>query len=472
MSVKFGGGSGDYFTRTTDLPSTNTITVCGFANLTTDSNGYATLWGVDNGTTDYILLATASDGTTLLYFDTVLPLYFGASAVVGTPFFFGMTKSGSNVNLYTRQLDTAVMTTASGTGNANPVVTAMFVGNDGFVEPWNGQIWGLKIWSGAALTAAEVYQESCVIRPVRTANLYGWYPMLHSTVADCVTDFSGNGRNWTNTGSNTIGQGGPISWGAPVLMPSFAATSDVSVALTGTSITLSAGTLGLTHTQTLTGAAITSAAGTITSALAMALSGGSITSASGTVIPVKTVPLTGTAVTATAGTVTPGTALPLTGQAITSAAGTIVNALAVALTGTAITSAAGTITANVDGGVSVALTGAAITSAAGTLTPATSLALTGQASTASGGSLGITISVPLVGASATASPGTLVAALSAALTGGSVTLSAGTVIPGTSVALSGGSITFSAGTITAVGGSASATITIKAGSWFRYRIVN
>lgn len=72
----------------------------------------------------------------------------------------------------------------------------------------------LKIWT-ASLTAAEVQAEVNTVIPKRTANLYLWSPLDDALSA---VDYSGNGRNGTQSGGAVQVQGPPVSWGAPFQM--------------------------------------------------------------------------------------------------------------------------------------------------------------------------------------------------------------------------------------------------------------
>lgn len=219
-----------------------------------------------------------------------------------------------------------------------------------------------------------------------------------------------------------------------------AVSPDVTAALTGSAVTVTAGTLTPATTVTLNGQAVTASAGTLTPSLSLAL--------------------TGSAATVSAGTLTPTMALALSGAAATASAGTLTAAESLTLTGELVTVSAGTITANTGSDVSAALTGQAVTVSAGTLgvTADGSAALTGSAVAASAGTLTSAVAVTLNGQDVTASAGTLTAVVAAALSGQAVTVSAGTL--GTQVtgdvvaALTGVEVTVSAGILVATGGDA------------------
>jgi hypothetical protein len=144
--------------------------------------------------------------------------------------------------------------------------------------------------------------------------------------------------------------------------------ANVSNALTGQAVTISAGTMVAALAQALTGSSATASAGTLAQALTQHLVGSAATASAGTLVSAITQPLTGSAVTASAGTLTAnvgtGNEAALTGSAVTASTGTLVTALTQPLTGESATVSAGTATA----GVTQPLTGSAVTASAGTLT--------------------------------------------------------------------------------------------------------
>jgi hypothetical protein len=149
-----------------------------------------------------------------------------------------------------------------------------------------------------------------------------------------------------------------------------AAGGDVTVALTGQSLTATAGTLTPANAVALSGSALTAAAGTLTVSNSVALSGSSLTASTGTLAPALSVPLSGAALSITAGTLTAtggdagNVTVALTGQSLTISAGTLTPETSVALSGSGLTAAAGTLAPE----LAVALAGAALSVVAGTLT--------------------------------------------------------------------------------------------------------
>lgn len=79
-----------------------------------------------------------------------------------------------------------------------------------FMGLMNARFAALKFWT-AALTDEEIANEMHTIRPQRTSDLYGWWPLFSHTD---LADYSGNGRDWTAQGTLTTEDGPPVSWGA------------------------------------------------------------------------------------------------------------------------------------------------------------------------------------------------------------------------------------------------------------------
>jgi len=217
-----------------------------------------------------------------------------------------------------------------------------------------------------------------------------------------------------------------------------AVVTDVSVAISGQAVTVSAGTLTPATSITLNGQAVTASAGTLTPSLSLALSGSAATVSAGTLTPATALALSGAVSTSAAGTLTPATAPTLSGQLVTVSTGTISASagsdVTAALTGSAVTVSAGTLGVIADG--SAALTGSAVTASAGTLSPAVALALNGQAVTAGAGTLTPAVAVALSGELVSVATGTLTAQVT-----GDVT-----------VVLTGVEVSVGIGTVTAIGG--------------------
>ena len=134
-----------------------------------------------------------------------------------------------------------------------------------------------------------------------------------------------------------------------------------------------------------------------TSDVTLGISGASVTASSGTVTASSAVSiaLTGAQVSASGGTVTAalGVSLSLTGGSVTVTTGTLTSSSAVSksLSGIAVTASQGTLGVSLDGSVSLSLSGQSVTATSGTLTSstATSVALSGQQVTTYAGNVAI-----------------------------------------------------------------------------------
>jgi hypothetical protein len=120
----------------------------------------------------------------------------------------------------------------------------------------------------------------------------------------------------------------------------------VTVALTGSAATISAGVLVPATTVTIAGSAATVSAGVLTLTSAVALTGSAPVCVGGTLAPSCVLGLSGSAAGASAGTVGPVLSAALSGSEATAAAGSVGSARALALSGLAVTVVAGSLEAS------------------------------------------------------------------------------------------------------------------------------
>lgn len=120
-------------------------------------------------------------------------------------------------------------------------------GGGGPFGPLDGNIAAVKIWS-TNLTQSEIQQEIWSYIPIRTANLYNWTPFVDTSTGTDFLDYSGNGRNWTETGSVTFGSNPPVAWSKGnrrIYIPAAAPAATATLIHTGaTSITTNWGYVG------------------------------------------------------------------------------------------------------------------------------------------------------------------------------------------------------------------------------------
>ena len=261
--------------------------------------------------------------------------------------------------------------------------------------------------------------------------------------------------------------------------------TSVSVTLTGSSGTFAQGTLTSAIAQALTGNSSAVSTGTLTSAVVQTLSGSAVTLSQGVVAPGGQAAITGTAVTVSLGTLTSAVIQTISGIAVSVSTGNL-NVLTVPYgvmktpgpglagpfnNGQFIGAPRGITVSSPN--VSVSISGSAITSSLGTLTSAIVETLTGQTSTFAQGTVtvGSNVTVSITGTTVTVSIGTAVSSITESITGNLITSSTGTLVQAVSQSLVGSVITISTGTVSPSGGTTAATITIKAGSWLRYKAI-
>lgn len=299
------------------------------------------------------------------------------------------------VDTTTPQDVTTVVTGGINTGIANAAA----------ITPVTAGAW-IAVFGGAAVAAGAVFTNPAGMDT--TTNYF-----RSATITSTNNDANIGGAlytGWTSGAYDPAAFGGSTSnitgsWSAVTvaLRPS---SPDVTVALTGQSLTASGGSLAVTIAPALTGLSLSAAQGSVAAANSKALTGQSLTAA--------------------LGAITPANALGISGQASTLARGTIGPVTSRAITGQSGSIAQGSVSVSAD--VTVALTGQSLAAAAGSLTPATSKALTGQAITAAQGSTLAALSIGVSGLALAASQGSVVASsnnITIALTGLSLSASQG-----------------------------------------------
>jgi hypothetical protein len=223
------------------------------------------------------------------------------------------------------------------------------------------------------------------------------------------------------------------------------ASGDVSVGLTGSALSSTAGALGPAASKAVSGFALTGAQGALDPALSKGLTGSALSSLAGTLIPSFSLALTGQALAIVQGSVSAGgdLTLSLTGQALTLSSGTLSPATAGALVGSALAAAAGT----AGPATSKALSGSSATMTTGTIAPALSRALNGNLLTTGQGAVSApgNVTLALGGQAMSAAQGSFGPALSKGLTGSSAATVAGSVVAAPSKALTGQQLAADAG---------------------------
>jgi hypothetical protein len=215
-------GSGDFLNRTTGgFYSPTVMTVCFWAKREALFDNGGTWWALGGPTEspeNYLTFYNLNgDGHTFIWEQFGGETVGSLDMVQDTWYFIAFSRSGTGTNqatAYNRTASATSFTSATATfPNADAVSREHILAN-----PYNtalaakGSIAGLKQWA-AALTEAELWLESQSLQPVRTADLHSGRPMVDNTVAGCGSDYSGNGRNLTASGSLLVADGPPVAWG-------------------------------------------------------------------------------------------------------------------------------------------------------------------------------------------------------------------------------------------------------------------
>lgn len=189
-------GTGSY-ASSTGLPG-STYTVLLWYNLAVDTNSWQEFWRTTGSSSHFV--ETQFNGTSFTFsggsgevgaFASSLNTWYCAAVVV----------SGTSATVYHGTSPTA-LSTASGSCNSMSGASEVVLGN-----AVNGRINNLVTYS-AALTAAEVAAELSRYQPARVANLLHWHPLINN-----ITDYSGNGNDFTSGSGATIEDGPPLRWG-------------------------------------------------------------------------------------------------------------------------------------------------------------------------------------------------------------------------------------------------------------------
>jgi hypothetical protein len=191
-------------------------------DLVSSAGTYSHLWAAIGNTIDdwqnADFLGTTSDGVTLRMVAALSGTEYefsGSSLSAGVPVHLAVVReSATSLKLYTNgSLEGTITQSVSGrssTGREQIGTLNMMSCRIRLV--------GIKQWQ-AGLTIDEVKAEMRAIRPLRFANLHSWHPAIANNLTDALKDFSGNGRNWTSQGTNTVETPSPpVSWGARAIL--------------------------------------------------------------------------------------------------------------------------------------------------------------------------------------------------------------------------------------------------------------
>lgn len=253
-----GNASGDNITYSTSAPSGSSHSVIFFARPRADRDTYSCPMSIDAGTTDYVYTETEVDGLVMKMWDDSGGSITGPTMSVDTWYVFAWTKNGTTINFYHATSGSTTLTSAGSITGTTLTPTQVRMLESPWTGEWfNGDIFGVRIWSGAVLSQAELEAEMVQARANRTSNL--WFEGFFLGASD-LNDYSGNGRNFTGGGSLTTEDppaGIPLFANSGSMSASVAATASQTGTLAGSgtlaaSVAATAGqTAGLTGTGAL-----------------------------------------------------------------------------------------------------------------------------------------------------------------------------------------------------------------------------
>jgi hypothetical protein len=216
VSVRFDADADRLVRTSAPLPAWNGYTFCCFFQMVVDTNFYSALFSLEESGSSYHVLETDIDGTTLYCFSGFeVQLLLGA-ITVGDWNFAMLTHDGTTLRGYLGPAGastTPLVAVSAGDANAR-AFSSMVVGGDGFGEPGNLRLAGVRLWD-AVLGPEEAELERVSPQPYRFANIHAWYRM--GMADERLVDFSGNGRDLSEVGGGAweSEQGPPVPWRRP-----------------------------------------------------------------------------------------------------------------------------------------------------------------------------------------------------------------------------------------------------------------
>lgn len=202
MSVRFNATADDLRRASLGFGAQSAWTFTWWGQIVTDRNSFSTFWTLANtvsDTSNCALLQTASDGTSLEYFDGGGGAQAVTALTVGTWYFIGVSINGTSGFVKVSADGSGSFTTVSLSGlSATTTHNFLMFGDSTFnAEFLNGRVEAAKWWS-TNLSQVEVEAEKGYRKPVRTSNVRAyWYFTASKTL-----DNSGNGL--TLTESNVV----------------------------------------------------------------------------------------------------------------------------------------------------------------------------------------------------------------------------------------------------------------------------
>lgn len=215
------------FSATANHPTFNGHSMLFRFNLAgTGGSGFDKIWAMWN--VDYSLYAQIqTDQSSLVRIQTSAGLSdISLTTSQGTWYDVGLRVDGTTIYLYCGPTGEAWSSTSRSCSTIT--INLMYWATENATHWAQAAIDDVRQWD-AVLTEAELERERWSRVPKRFVNLHRWIPTLGLANADVARDRSGNGYNLTVNGTTSIVDGAPVGWGAPIIVPQYAAASNAPV---------------------------------------------------------------------------------------------------------------------------------------------------------------------------------------------------------------------------------------------------
>lgn len=237
MPIGFSGGSGNGLTIITGTTNggvdRNSFTAMGRFFFSTDPNTYQRLFSMLDSSTSYLLLETGSAGDNLRL--SINGTVTTAHTIVCDSRWYDVAikVAGEGTNqceFLIGEATAASLTKYTMTRTGAWVADDMYFGrgNSSDIENPNGAMENWLIYD-RVLSDAELEIQRRMRRPIITNGLWGWWPMLGGTIAECLRDLSGNDRTLTQGGTNAVVDASWMPWGGSIIVPQAGAASNAPV---------------------------------------------------------------------------------------------------------------------------------------------------------------------------------------------------------------------------------------------------
>lgn len=216
-AIRFGSaGTLSNIARTTNLPPITNFTVMAWMRMTATTATYTTLFSLGaSGSTQYYAMNFSSDGLSLRLWNYVNSWTYGV-ITVGRWYHLAMALTPTTFLGYVNG-----SLALTGALNASIVAQAMRFGSSFSSGLFNGRLAAIKVWN-RGLAAGEIQAEMFSALPVNYSGLNSCYPIAtprdilpmneegYTSARTRWADWSGNGLEFTETGTITTELGPPI----------------------------------------------------------------------------------------------------------------------------------------------------------------------------------------------------------------------------------------------------------------------